>query len=598
MSTQPPAMAAEPPAVPRRQFSAILFADVHGYTRLMAKNEERTYQRLTQSLRLIRTLMADYGGQFIRTAGDGVLALFESASQALGFAIAIQREFRNDTVWNADDDPIVFRIGINLGEVLIGEADIQGHSVNVAARIQTLARPGGICITEAVRRAVHDALGIEMRHLGPQDLKNLTEPVEVFAIEVNGPPALTAPELPAAPSELIRPFTEASVAVLPLANLSNDLRDNHLCDGITGDLINNLSRFRDLLVIARHSAFLFKGRDAPLDHIARQLGVRYLLTGGLQRSGTQIRLRVELTEAPGGQVIWSDRYKGNLADIFAFQDDVTAMIAARLAIQISAAERRRLLALQPPDLRAYGLILRAHDLGVRFRKEANLHARRLFEQAAEIDPDYGRCYAGMSRTFNLAWRYSWAVDPETALDKAVQLALDAIRHDSLDARGFSELGSAHLYKKRHDESLAAYDRAIELNPNDADILAEMANSVSCSGEPRRAIDLLGRAMRLNPYYPDWYLWYLGEAHFDLGDYEKAVHTLRKMRDQSEAHRLLAASYAHLGQVDEARYHAQQVLAVHPNFSIQHWRQVPPDKNPEPVQRLIEGLIKAGLPDDH
>ncbi len=200
-------MAVEPSDNPRRQLSAILFADVHGYSRLMAKNEERTYQRVTQAVRLIRSLIGDYGGHVQHVAGDGILALFESAAQALQFAIAIQREFRNDAVWHADDEPIAFRIGINLGEVLLGgEANVQGHSVNIAARIQALAQPGGICITEAVQRAVRDTLGIAMRQLGPQSLKNITEPIEVFAIEVNGPPVPVAAELPPAPSELIQPF--------------------------------------------------------------------------------------------------------------------------------------------------------------------------------------------------------------------------------------------------------------------------------------------------------------------------------------------------------------------------------------------------------
>ena len=466
-------------AAPRRQLSAILFADVHGYSRLMARNEERTYQRVTQAIRLIRSLIGDYGGQVQHVAGDGILALFGSAAQALQFAVAIQREFRNDAVWHGDEEPIAFRIGINVGEVLVGgEANVQGHSVNVAARIQALAQPGGICITEAVQRAVSDSLGVAMHQLGPQTLKNITEPIEVFAIEVDGPSLPVSVELPPVPSELIQPFVEASVAVLPVANLSNDPRNSHLCDGFTGDIITNLSRFRDLLVIARHSAFLFKNRDVASSQIAGQLGVRYLMTGGLQRSGRKLRLRVQLTEAETDRVIWSDRYDGDLGDLFAFQDDVTAMIAARLAVQISAAEQRRLLAEHPPDLRAYGLILRGQDLSLRFRQEANLHARRLFEHAAEIDPDYGRCYAGLSRTFNLAWRYHWTPEPEVALDKAVDLANAAISYDSLDARGYGELGFACLYKKRHDSSLAAYERALELNPNDADILAEMGDSLS------------------------------------------------------------------------------------------------------------------------
>jgi TolB-like protein/class 3 adenylate cyclase len=589
------ATSAEPPEPPRRQLSAILFADVHGYSRLMGRNEERTYQRVTQAIRLIRSLIGDYGGRVEHVAGDGVLALFESAAQALQFAIAMQSEFRNDAVWAADDEPIAFRIGINVGEVLLGsEANVQGHSVNVAARIQALARPGGICITDAVARAVRDTLGIAMRQLGPQSLKNITEPIEVFAIEVNGPQAPVSADLPATLGEIAEPFTEASVALLPLENLSGDPRNGHLCDGFTGDIITNLSRFRDLLVIARHSAFLFKDRDVTSSQIAGQLGVRYLMTGGLQRSGRRLRLQVRLTEAGTDRVIWADRYDGDLGDLFAFQDDVTAMIAARLAVQISAAEQRRLLAEQPPDLRAYGLILRGQDLGLRFRNEANLHARRLFEHAAEIDPDYGRCYAGMSRTFNLAWRYHWTPEPEVALDKAVDLAHAAISYDNLDARGYGELGFACLYKKQHDASLAAYERAVDLNPNDADILAEMGDSLTYCGDANRAVQLLTRAMRLNPYYPDWYLWYLGEAHFHIGDDQATIDTLKKMRDQSEAHRLLASSYAHLNQMAEARHHAEQVLRSHPNFSIAHWRTVPPDKDPAQLERFIDGLRKAGL----
>jgi TolB-like protein/class 3 adenylate cyclase len=587
-------------AAPRRQLSAILFADVHGYSRLMAKNEERTYERLSQSLRLIRSLMADYGGQFVRTAGDGVLALFESASQALKFAIVIQREFRNDAVWNADDEAIVFRIGINLGEVLIGEADIQGHSVNVAARIQALAHPGGICITEAVQRAVRDTLGVTMRALGRQALKNIAEPVDVFAIEVNGSELMPAPApLVPAPAPLVPAVPalvpgEVWVAVLPLDNMSGDPRDNHLCDGITRDIITNLSRFRELAVIAPHSAFLFKNLALAPEEIGRHLGVRYLLTGGLERTGIKLRIRARLTETEADRVLWSERFDGDLGDVFAFQDDVTDMIAARLAIQISAAEQRRALLHAPSELRAYGLVLRGQELSWHLRKEANLHARRLFEQAADIAPAYGRSYAALSRTFLHEWRYAWAASPEACLDKAVALAVEAITHDSLDARGYSELGFGHLYKKQHDASVAAYERAIDLNPNDADILAEMSLSLSYSGQVERAIELMKRAMRLNPYFPDWYLWYLGNAYFTIGDYGETVQTLNRMRDQSEAHRLLTSSYALLGRMGKARYHAGQVLAIQPDFSIEHWRKVPPDRDAATLERFLKGLRKAGL----
>jgi TolB-like protein/Tfp pilus assembly protein PilF len=382
--------------------------------------------------------------------------------------------------------------------------------------------------------------------------------------------------------------------VLPFDNLSGDPRDQHLCDGITGDIITNLSRFRDLLVIARHSAFLFKGQSVSLDQIARQLGVRYLLTGGLQRSGTRLRLRVELTEAEGGRVIWSDRYKGSLGDVFEFQDDVTAVIASRLAVQIDAAEERRLLSEAPPDLRAYGLILRGQQLSLLVAREANLHARRLFEEAAHSDPEYARSYAGLARTFQEAWRYHWSSKPDECLDRAIDLAQHAIQLDPSDARGFAALGEAYLFKRKHDESLAAYERAIRLNPNDADILADSGHCISSYGEPQRGMERLQQAMRLNPYYPDWYLWILGEIHFDVGSYRDAVKTLSQMHDKSDAYRLLAASHALLGETKEAQYFAQQVLVLQPEFTLAHWSNVPPDRNPEPRERYLEGLRRAGL----
>jgi adenylate cyclase len=595
-------MPASPLARPQRDISAILFADVHGYARLMDRNEERTYERVARAIRLIKSLIGDYGGRVMNVAGDGVLALFESAPQALKFAVTIQQEFRNEAVWNADDEPVAFRIGINVGEVLVDEeANVQGHSINIAARIQALAQPGGICVSEAVRRAVQDTLGVSIRSLGPQSLKNIAQPIEIFAIEINGPqPAYSAepflreqPPL-GAPLETSVAPDEASVVVLPLDNMSGDLGSIHLCDGITRDIIANLSRFRDLLVIAPHSAFLFKQLGLPLQEMRRQLGVRYLFTGGLERSDSRVRIRAQLTEIESERVIWSERFDGDLGELFAFQDEVTAVIAARLAIHVSGAERRRALSAQTPDLRAYGLILRGQHLSIQFKKEANLHARRLFEHAAEIDPGYGRSYAGLSRTFNIAWRYEWTQSRELCLNKSIELAREAIKRDEFDARGYSELGFAYLYSKRHDDSLAAYGRAIELNPNDADILAEMGGAVSFSGDPNAALDLLKRAVRLNPYHPDWYLWFLGEAQFDLGHYEDAIGTLQRMLDQSEGHRLLAASYALSGRLEEAKYHAQQVMSVYPDFTIEHWRTVPPDRNPEPLERFLEGLRKAGL----
>lgn len=579
----------------RQRLTAILFADVVNYSGSMQRDQMGTHRRVMRRVNLFKSLIGDYEGRVFDVEGDAVKAAFDSAFQAVRFAVDIQREFRNDAVWTSDPDEPVFRIGINLGEVIVEAGGYYGHEVNVAARLQALAAPGGICISETVHRMIRGKLPIRMAPMGRQSLKNMPEPIHAFAIDFEAAPVPTTPQPPqvSAPPSFEAGLRGASIVVLPLKNLSGNPSDLHLCDGMTSDIITNLSRFREISVIARHSAFFF--RDAPHDlrDVGHQLGVRYALTGGLQRADHRLSISVQLVETETGGIVWSDRYKGELGDLFDFQDDITGVIASQSAGQVTAAERRRMSSLPPADLRAYGLVLRGQDLSLQFRRDANLHALRLFEEAAAIDPRYARSYVGMSRTFNTAWLYRWTEAPETALDRAVELAIEAVRLDDLDARGHSELGYAFLYKKRHDASVIEYERALDLNPNDADVLADMGDALTYSDQPHRAIKLLERAMRLNPLYPDWYLWHLGEAYFHIEDYEASITTLKKMRDQSEAHRLLAASNAHLGRMSEARHHATQVLAVHPDFSIAHWRTVVP-YSPGPMERFIEGARLAGL----
>ncbi|MGH1481933.1 MAG: tetratricopeptide repeat protein [Geminicoccales bacterium] len=587
-------MSASQSVTPSRQRATILFADIHGYSRLMHKDELGTYQRVRQSMALIRSLIDDYGGRVVQTVGDGVLATFEESSHALRFAIEMQREFRNEGVWNADGDVIAFRIGIDEGEVLVSDSGVQGHHVNIAARIQAIAAPGGICLSRSVREAVGDVVDVPMHSLGPRKLKNIADQLELFAVDVDGSKSSVPLEVISSADQVAFEPELISVAVLPLDDFSDDPRDRHLCDGITGDIITNLSRFRDLSIIAHHSARVISQRKLSSEQLRDQLGIRYIMSGDIQRQGTRIRLRIELIEASSQQVLWSDRFRGDLGDLFGFEDDLTNIVAGRLAIQINEAERRRLARLSKPNVQAYGLILRGQDLSIQFRRESNLHARRLFEQATEIDPRFGRSYAAMSRTFNLDWRYAWTGDPGASLDKAVELARAAIDYDPLDARGYGELGFASLYKKNHDESLNAYERALNLNPNDADLLAEMGDSLTYSGQGERAVTMLKRAMVLNPYYPDWYLWYLGEAYFHLDDYDSTITTLNRMQNKAEAHRLLASSYALIGQVKEAELHAAEVLKVHPTFSVDHWATVPPDKDKEKLKIFIEGLRKSGL----
>ncbi len=578
----------------QRRKVAILFADLAGYSRSMQRDEEGTYRRVLQALELFRTLVRDYGGRVVDTAGDGVFAVFDSTAGALRFAIEIQREFRNEAVWSVASERLAFRIAIHSGEVLVSGERVAGHHVNITARIEALARPGGICVTASACRDLPSLEDIRLRSLGMVRLKNIREAVEIFSVEaadigVDG-------EIPAGgeDEETVLPLDGISIAVLPIESRSNHPEDEHLCDGITGDLIANLSRFRDLSVIARHSAFLFRGSEQAPRVIAERLGVRYLLLGSFRRLGGRVRLSVELVDAPSGRMIWQERYDGRLADLFSFQDDVTATIAACLAVQITEAERRLLARQRTPEIRAYGLVLRGQHLVFRYRRETTLHARRLFTEAARIDPDFGRAYAGMSRTHNLCWRYRWSEDPDESLVRAAELATEAIDRDPLDARGYAELGFARLYQRRYEESIDAYERALDLNPNDADILAEYGDALYTVGRPEAAIPVLQRAIRLNPYHPDWYLWNLGGAYFTMGCYEDAIRTLRRMRDMTEAHRLLAASYALLGELEKARHHAGEVLRAHPGFSLDEWRQVVPNCDSPCLERYFEGLRLAGL----
>ena len=349
------------------------------------------------------------------------------------------------------------------------------------------------------------------------------------------------------------------------------------------------------MVIARRSSFLFDLKTSSPQEVQRRLGVRYVLDGSLRRAGKRLRIAVQLVDAASESVLWSDRFSGDVEDLFDLQEEVAGAVASRLSVQIDFAERRQ-ESYYPRDMRAYGLVTRGQHLILQFRKEANLHARRLFDEALEIAPEYSRAHSAMSRTHNLDWRYSWSDAPDDSLEAAIALARGAVALDQLDARGFAELGNAELYKKQLDKSLAAYAHALALNPNDSDIIAEYADALVYAGQPRRSVKLMEKAMRLNPYYPDWYLWYLADAYNAMGQPADVISTVQRMHDPSEGRRLLAANLAHLGMLDEARAHAREVLRLHPAFTLAQWRHRPPYRDERILERYVDGLRKAGLPD--
>jgi TolB-like protein/class 3 adenylate cyclase/Flp pilus assembly protein TadD len=576
-----------------RRLGAILFADIAGYSRFMGEDEVGTLIAVKARIEILQETCATYHGQLLQVRGDGALMLFDSAVNAVSFALHVQDRIERENA--AAASPLRFRIGINLGEILFDEQGVSGDSVNIAARIEPLAPPGKICVTGAVYDQIRNKIAVGYEYLGPRNLKNIAEPVDVFLLREDAQPAL----MTAGFRRVVRvngagALKDLSVVVLPFEFQGEEQSESWFATGLTEDITTSLSRFHNLSVISRASAFVFRGREIAPQDAARELGVRYVVGGSVRKAGRRIRISIQLTDAIRNRLIWGEHYTREIDDIFGIQDEITEIIVSATAVQIEASERERTRTLPPSDFRAYVFVLQGQHHIIHYRREENRLARQLYESALELDPLYARALAAKSRTINLDWRYGWADEAGAALDAALALAQRATEMDETDARGFGELGFVHLYRKEHDAAISAYRRALLLNPNDADLMSDMADALAHSGQSEDAISLLEKAMRLNPFYPDQYLWHLGGAYYNLRRYDEAVRTLLGMQNPTEGRRLLAASYAQLGRDEEARRHAEKVREAHPNFSVERWASVQPDRYESDVAHFVEGLRKAGL----
>ncbi len=579
----------------RRRLVAILFADVVEYTRLMNADEMVTYESLLGILRQVEIDCPAFDGQVIEVRGDGILAIFDSTTNAVRFALEMQARIERETGSLPEDRRIRFRIGIHLGEILADDRGIHGDSVNVAARIQDIAEPGRVVISAAVHEQVRNKLRLGYEFLGPKTLKHVPEPVPVYRVRTDVDGVTMTASLRPGTLDTGRDRPEMpSVAVLPFKAYGEDPSDLWFAEGITDDITLNLSKFKNLFVIARNSAFLFRSEAVTPREAARVLGVKYVACGNIRRVGGRVRIGVELIDADTERTIWGERYDRDLGDIFEIQDDVTATIVAALAVLIEANERERLQQSQPASLAAYSYVLKGQNHMVRYTREDNHEAQALYEKALDSDENYARASAAFSRTLNIDWRYSWSPGVEDLLDRALDYAQKAIVIDPTDARGYGELGFVHLYRKEHSLAINAYRRALALNPNDADLMSDFADALAHTGLNEQAVSLLEQAMRLNPFYPDEYLWHLGGAYYNMRDYDSVIAAVMKMSNPTEGQRLLAASYAQLGKVDLARAIAEKHKAAHPNFTLKHWSQVVPDRLEEDAAHYVEGLRKAGF----
>lgn len=582
----------------KRRLVAIVFADVANYSRMMGDNEMKTALAVKSRIALFSELAGRYSGEIVRSAGDGLFMLFESAVDAVAFSVEIQKQLQELNAGLEESEQVNFRIGINLGEILVDDNDLSGDSINIASRIEGFANPGRVCISGVVYDHISDKLSFGYEFLGAQEFKNIKNRVDVFQVHENPTSAAMTPgrrqDSERSKSFIGDPVKDQSIVVLPFSFRGGDNSDSWFADGLTEDITTSLSRFQEFFVIARGSAYMYSERSVSPKTAAKELGVRYAVDGSVRKAGSRIRITLQLLDAQRDRIIWGEQYNRDIEDLFDLQDEITQTIVSATAAKIEASERERLRQLPPSSLAAYGFVLQGQRHIFRYTQNEVREARGLYNAALDNDPKYARALSAKSRTFNLDWRYDWADHPDVALDDALGLARTAIDLDGIDARGYGELGFAHLYRKEHEPAINAYERALSLNPNDADLMSDMADALAHSGRSEEAIDLLHKAMRLNPFYPDQYIWHLGGAYFNLKRYEEAIHTILKMQNPTEGRRILAASYAHLGREAEAKAEAEKVRAAHPNFSVKHWAAVQPDKYEADVAHFAEGLERAGL----
>ena len=582
----------------KRKLAAILSADAVGYSRLMQADEAGTVAFLQEHRALIRRIVEDHHGRIVNAPGDSVLAEFPSAVEAVGGAIEIQNALARRHAELAPDRRMSFRIGVNLGDV-IEEADgsLYGDGVNIAARLEALAEGGGVCISGKVFDEVEGKVDMRFDFIGEKEVKNIARPVRAFRLRLPAASALEQAAGAVRPAPLALP-DKPSIVVLPFENMSGDPEQSYFADGIAEDLMTALSKISGLFVIARNSAFTYKGRAVNVQDVSRALGVRYVIEGSVRKAGNRVRITAQLIDGTSGGHLWAERYDRNLDDIFALQDEVTDKIVQALALRLSAGEQAGLAHKGTQNLEAYEAFLRGRELFWLLTKDGVAMAQPLLERAVKLDPGFGAAYATYALAHNVEYLNRWSEAPERSQQSAVVLVQRALALDPHDPWVHFAACLVYLWDKRHDESLAAGRQALELEPNFAPAHEALGASLIYAGRPGKALPHLDTAMRLNPFYPDIYLYTVGLAYCLLGRYTEAIEVLRRRLARNPAseftHVLLAACHGHLGETELARADWAAALRVNPSYSLVDRRKVVPFKNPSDFDRIVAGLRKAGI----
>lgn len=625
----------------KRKLAAILSADVAGYSRLMGEDEAATVRSLETYRRVISDLIQQHRGRVVDSPGDNLLAEFASVVDAVQCAVAVQKEIQARNLELPETRRMQFRIGINLGDVIEEGDRLYGDGVNIAARLESLAEPGGICISKTAFDHIETKLPLGYECLGDQTVKNIAKPVCAYKVQME-PRVTVKTSAQAKPKEgarrrfryialgsvlliamvgvLFWRFTfppgelkvekasqqkmafplpdKPSIAVLPFNNLSGDPAQEYFSDGITEEIITALSKVPKFLVIARNSTFTYKGKPVKVQQVGQELGVRYVLEGSVQKAGDKIRINAQLIDALNGNHLWAERYDRNLKDLFAVQDEITKKIITAMQVKLTEGEQVRAAARRTNNLEAYLKYLQARDLLNRGNPQSTALARQLAEEALALDPRYSSAYYILARAaVNEAWGET-GKSPQYYMDKSIELLQKAIALDGTNAEAHSLLGWIFSMTRQHDKAVAEGEKAVALDPNSADAHMYFGKILTFAGRSKESIPELQTAIRLNPIPPNIYLYSLGISYILTRHYDQAItwceKAVRREPNSWTAHLFLAAAYSLAGQDEKARVEAAEVLRINSKFSLEKFAQSVTYKNQEDKERLIGALRQAGL----
>jgi adenylate cyclase len=611
-----------------RRLTAILAADVAGYSRLMGLDEEGTHARLKEHRRsLIDPKIGEHRGRIIKTTGDGMLVEFASVVDAVRCAVEVQREMLQRNAKVPPAERIQFRVGVNVGDIIVEPEDIFGNGVNVAARLENLSEPGGICVSQIVRDQVGNKLGIGFRDAGEQHLKNIAQPIRTFHVTLIGPQEAVVPSSTGRRFQRIGVTILAGlitimaigggaswwlyrdrggapslakdrpvVAVLPFLNLNAEPVDDYFGDGLTEDIISALGRFSELAVLARNAVFSYKGKGLGPEELGRQLGARYLVEGSVRHTPDRLRISVQLADAAKGALLWSTQYDAPPKNVFSIQDDITRQIAGALAVKLTSLEQARAAAKPPDRLEAYDLVLRGRAMMSRNTRSATIEARRLYQRAIDLDPGYAAAYVALGDAYHSSFLLGWTDQPVEILQRMQDLATMAIGLDSFSAGAHSLLGVVYMQFRQHERAIDELKRAIDLNPSSAETYGWLGDALLFMGDLDGSIKATETALRFDPNLDVRQWWSLGMANLLAGRIAEAIRiTEQKIAEDTGFefnYVTLAAAYAEAGRTEDAARAVQSVRKLDPFFDTANYGSL--FRKAEHQAQIASSLHKAGL----